>query len=603
MVLFTAVLLCNGSITMGQQVKKDSLTISIQKQTTLLSNYIALADILSTQNFDSAILISRLGMPIALTKKDSIAYGVLIGKIAKAQYFKGNYDSAAFYYYQAANILQRLPKAGIAFAYLLNDWARLYRKTKDYEQALLKYDVALQIFRKQGDSTGVSTILNESGVVFEYQQNYTEAIRRYQASLVIARQQKDSVGIGYALSFIAGVYLLQNRYSEAEKYNLEALQIRKLLKDSFSIALSYADLGTMYQSAKQLVKSVENFTLSNQIAEKIGYMELLSTNYANLASLYKGQGNYQKAYWFIQKHNQLKDSIYQVAKTKSIQELSTKYETARTKATVAEQSLAIQKKNYWIAGLIGFLFFAVLLGLSFYRRYKLKKEKQLQEAIFKQQELATKAILEAEENERKRIASDLHDGVGQLMSAAKMNLSAIEAEIPFANAEQKKAYEKAQQLVDESCKEVRTVSHNMMPNALLKASLASAVREFINQIDTKVIKVDLYTEGLNERIDANVETVLYRVVQECVNNVIKHAAANHLDISLIKDVDGLSATIEDNGKGFDASDKTKYDGIGLKNIKTRIAYLKGTVEWNAQPNKGTVVAIHVPLNNNTALIK
>lgn len=234
---------------------------------------------------------------------------------------------------------------------------------------------------------------------------------------------------------------------------------------------------------------------------------------------------------------------------------------------------------------------------SFYRRYKLKKEKELQLEIFKQQELSTKAILEAEENERKRIASDLHDGVGQIMSAAKMNLSAMGSEIPFTNEEQKRTFEKVLNLVDEGCKEVRSVSHNMMPNALVKAGLASAVREFINQIDARIIKTDLYTEGLNERIDSNIETVLYRVIQECVNNVIKHAKANHLDISLIKDTDGIAVTIEDNGKGFDSNNKNNFDGIGLKNIQTRVEYLKGTVEWNSALGKGTLVAIHIPVGS------
>ena len=203
--------------------------------------------------------------------------------------------------------------------------------------------------------------------------------------------------------------------------------------------------------------------------------------------------------------------------------------------------------------------------------------------------------MEAEEKERQRIAKDLHDGVGQMMSAAKLNLSAIENELPFKDDMQKEALLRIIKLVDDSCKEVRAVSHNMMPNALLKAGLSSAVREFINQIDQKVLKVNLHSEGLNERLDSNTETVLYRVIQECVNNVIKHAGATQLDISLIRDTDGISATVEDNGKGFDTTDSSKNSGLGLKNIQARVEYLKGTVDFDSSPGKGTLVAIHVPL--------
>jgi signal transduction histidine kinase len=218
----------------------------------------------------------------------------------------------------------------------------------------------------------------------------------------------------------------------------------------------------------------------------------------------------------------------------------------------------------------------------------------LQAEVMKQQDLATRAIINAEENERKRIAADLHDGVGQMMSAAKMNLSAFESEISFKDEAQKISFENLISLVDESCKEIRSVSHQMMPNALLKSGLASAVKEFLDKIDNRIIKISLHAEGLQQRLDSNTETVLYRVIQECVNNVIKHSGANKLDISLIKDADGISVTVEDNGHGFDTADKKKFEGIGLKNINSRVTFLKGTVDFDSSPGKGTLVAIHVP---------
>ncbi len=181
-----------------------------------------------------------------------------------------------------------------------------------------------------------------------------------------------------------------------------------------------------------------------------------------------------------------------------------------------------------------------------------------------------------------------------MMSAAKMNLSAFESEIIFNNAEQQQTFEKIINLVDDSCKEVRHVSHNMMPNVLLKNNLASAIHDFIDKIDKKTLEVHLYTDGLEERLDANTETVLYRVIQECVNNVIKHSDATSLDISIIRDRDSISATIEDNGKGFDMKDKEKFEGIGLKNIRTRVEYLKGSVEFDSVPGGGTAVSLHVP---------
>jgi two-component system, NarL family, sensor kinase len=258
------------------------------------------------------------------------------------------------------------------------------------------------------------------------------------------------------------------------------------------------------------------------------------------------------------------------------------------------KELEISKKNNFLLGL-GLLSTILLIGGYFFYKHKQQQNNHnLQTQLFEQQKKATINILEAEEKERKRIASDLHDGVGQLMTAAWLNMQAINEHAKNTDTETKELLQKTMHLVDESCKEVRAVSHNMMPNALLKKGLVNAVREFLQQINVKSTKINLQTEGLNSALPNHVETVLYRVIQESVNNVIKHAQATSLDININQDHTGIDVMIEDNGKGFNYNEANKKDGIGLQNIKSRIEYLKGTVEWNTAENKGTLVAIHIP---------
>jgi two-component system, NarL family, sensor kinase len=376
------------------------------------------------------------------------------------------------------------------------------------------------------------------------------------------------------------------------------LDIRRNLGDSFAIALTWSDLGTSMNAKGDYVKAVKYLTESNRMAEKLHYPELQANNYNELADAATKQMDYKKALEYFQKRTSLRDSIFSTEKTKQIEELNTKYQTVKKEQIIEQQQNRLIKQNFLFLGLAGLALMIGLLAWSQYKRYKLRKETQLQTEIMKQQELATKAVIEAEEEERQRIARDLHDGVGQMMSVAKMNLSAFESEIIFSNEEQKLSFEKIIHLVDDSCKEVRHVSHNMMPHALLKSNLASAVRDFIDKIDKKTLEIHFYSEGLDERLNSNTENVLYRVIQECVNNVIKHAGATELDISVIRDKDGISATIEDNGKGFDTSDKEKFEGIGLKNILTRVEYLKGTVEFDSSPGRGTAIGLHVPLSAN-----
>jgi signal transduction histidine kinase len=205
-----------------------------------------------------------------------------------------------------------------------------------------------------------------------------------------------------------------------------------------------------------------------------------------------------------------------------------------------------------------------------------------------------KAILLAEENERSRIARDIHDGIGQLLSAAKLNLHALEN----SHIENKEMIlEKAIGLIDESAKEVRSVSHNLMPNALLKSGLFSAIKNFINQLQSDRLKINMETSGLSNKINADTELVVYRIIQECINNVIKHAGASQLFINLSIEKNQLTVMIEDNGIGFEVDKMLKKDGIGIKNIQARVAFLKGTMEINSKPNKGTHLAFHIPLNH------
>jgi len=555
-----------------------------------------LASILLLKDFDGCLAAANKGARLAEKNKDYTSLGELQRSIGSAYYFKGGYDSAAVYFYKALGELEK-NKDIAKKAAVLNELGKLYRKTRDLDRSLQMYDEAYAIYQKLGNDDGMATILNESGVVFEYREDYDEAINRYKQSLAIREKMKDLPGKGYSLNFIGGAYTLQKKFREAEQYLMESLELRRQLKDSFAIALNHADLGFMFAQQNQLEKADEQYKLSNGIAASMKYTELMLSNFKELSLIAEKKGDYPLSLDYFKKHILLKDSVYSSDKMKQIEQLNAKYQAEKKEQELKLQRSEITKKNYLLGGLLVGIVLLILAAGAWFRKRQLQNRMVLQAEVMKQQDLSTKAVISAEENERKRIAADLHDGVGQMMSAAKMNLSAFENDIPFKDESQKLAYEKIISLVDESCREIRSVSHQMMPNALLKSGLSNAIRTFIDKIDARVIKITLHAEGLQERLDDNVETVLYRVIQECVNNVIKHSGASKLDISLIKDTDGISATIEDNGKGFDSSDPQKFEGIGLKNIRSRIGFLKGTVDFDSSPGNGTLVAIHVPFGS------
>lgn len=581
----------------AQYPKIDSL-LSVAKNakdsSAVMKACLKLSNEFNLQSLDDNLAFGFRGLKIAGEKKDSVSIANFLHNIGVGFYLKGKYDSAANYYYKSVNILiSKKELAALASAY--NSLAQLYRKIGPYSRSHEFYNKAMDIFRQINDKGGISTIYNESGVLSEYEGNFEEAIKSYKASLAICKEMNNQEGEAYSLNFIAGAYAQMKKFKEAEEYNSAALRIREQMKDSFAIALTYTDFGSIYNAEGKYDKAEESILKANEIALALGYTDLLRNNYNELSSIETAKGDYKKSLDYFKQSTALKDSIYKTETSKQIEELSIKFESAEKEKQIQQQQFEIKQRNYWIIAISIVLLLGSLLGYSYYHRYKLKQKAQMQAEIMKQQHLATKAVIEAEERERKRIAGELHDGVGQMMSAAKMNLSAIKSNIAFISDDQKINFEKVEGLIDESCTEVRTVSHNMMPNALLKKGFAEAMQAFIDKIDKHVLKISLHTEGLSEHIDSNTQSVLYRIIQECVNNVIKHAKASLLDISVIKDNDGISVTIEDNGVGFDTTSISTFEGIGLKNIRSRIDFLKGTIEWSSAPGSGTLAAIHIPV--------
>jgi signal transduction histidine kinase len=429
------------------------------------------------------------------------------------------------------------------------------------------------------------------------QGNIKEALRIDTIGIELAERSSNEFSKAMFYDNIANCFLYGSPpdFPKAIEYFQRTLQIDSSFSNRKQMSDSYYNLGNAFMMQKKFGESIGYFQRSVILAEQSGFAQGQLKGFNALATSYKLSGQPEKAYDALKAHNRVKDSLFTSASEAKMVEMQTLYDTVKKEQKIEQQQNKLRFQNFLFVGIAGLVLLGALLGQSLYKRHNLKKETQLQAEIMRQQEMATKAVLEAEENERQRIARDLHDGLGQMMSAAKMNLSAFESELKFAGPEQKRSFENVIKLVDDSCREVRTVSHIMMPNVLLKNGLAAAVKDFVDKLDERTLKVHLFTEGLDQRLDSNTEIVLYRVIQECVHNVVKHSGASTLDISLIRDHQSLNATIEDNGKGFDPGSREQSEGIGLKNIVSRVEYLKGTVDFDSAPGRGTVVALNIPL--------
>lgn len=553
-------------------------------------------------------------------------------------YMKKKDFTAAVAYQQKALAIQKEigDKEGMAMSYAV--MAGGLGEQGKYQGSMDAYNEALAVYRKVKDLRQIATIEANIGELLARQNRFRESIPHYDTAVALSQQTGNRRSVAN--------YWLGNAQNYIELKNAKAARTPL---DSATKAIAQTQrkdyLRTLYELEARYHALIGDYPTALQFAYKFTAQKDTLLNAENLKSMNEMQVRYEtekkqaqiallakeSALNGLQIRNQkllLEEQRFKLTEEKLAlsqaalriangelliksqnQEIVAQKTEAKERLRhldslqkvqkiqgleIANRKLELRQRNGVIISLGLLMLLGALLGYSYYRRQKLKANAAMQAAILKQQEEATRAILAAEETERVRIAKDLHDGVGQMMSAAKMNLSAFEQHAAFKNPKEQNALARIISLVDESCNEVRAVSHNMMPNALLKNSLAAAVREFINQIDQRKLKVHLYTEGLETRLDQNTETILYRIIQECVNNVMKHAKADTLDISLVKDAAEITVTVEDNGMGFDS--KMQSDGIGLKNIKTRVEYLRGTVDFTSQKGKGTLVALHFPLS-------
>lgn len=550
---------------------------------------------LNGENDEAKKLIEQ-SLNIRKKTNDYSGQGYCLRALGNIEYDRNDYSKALEFYlaaapqFEKANDLKGLSGDYIWVGNVFNEGLHQFAKAAEY------FNKSLSIAQQLNDSTLISYNYNNLGQAYYFAKNYKEALNYYHLSKKMKEQLQDVRALGNANSNISIVFFDTKQYDSAAFYNNTALAVRQKQNDKKGIATCLLNGGNIYLLQKNFEEAYNNYQKALAIGKEINFKEPVIESYNGLSKYYEAKGDSKEALTYYKKYKEANDSVFNSDISNQLSALQTKYESAKNQQLIEKQKFDLTKKQYWIYGSSGLLLLISLLSISYYRRYKLNHEKRLQQQLMNQQDIAARAIIAAEEKERMRIATDLHDGVGQLMSAAKMNLSVFEDELVFTSPQQKLSFENVISLVDEGCKEIRNVSHQMMPNALLKSGLANAVKEFIDKIDTRVIKVALHTEGLNDPLDKNTETVLYRVVQECVNNVLKHSGANQLDISLIKDTDGIAATIEDNGKGFDINKKEIFDGIGLKNIISRISYLKGTIDFDSGRGKGTLVAIHVPVS-------
>lgn len=411
-----------------------------------------------------------------------------------------------------------------------------------------------------------------------------------------------------ASSNLSGLYRQDSLYDLAEKYAINALKIHKKNNSVISQASTLGNLASIYLDQNNFKEAKKNYQealnlIENESSERA--LKVRENLYFNLAyNLYKLKD--YEAYTYQEKSYMIKDSLRNIEIRRMIEELGFKYDfDTEKKLLEKQQELTLLKEREKVKNLLGigilFLFvFLVIIGFSMMRQKNLKLKLSTTELIQNQKIEKIKsesqirilnATLDGKETERKEIAEILHDNVSALLSSASLHLQATKNQF---NGKTPIEIEKTQQIINETAEKIRNLSHNLISSVLLKFGLNFAISELAEKYTNSELQVSANLNNL-KRYQQNFEIKTYNIVQELLNNIIKHSEASNAFIKITDQDNWLYITIADDGIGFDKSIILTKNGLGINQIEARIQVMKGKFDINSKIGSGSKITIELPI--------
>ena len=522
--------------------------------------------------------------------------GNLINRYAAIEQRKQNFDLAVERYQQAAVIFNETgEQQKIIFTYY--NLSGIYKFLGDTKRMFYYANEANRLAMQSRDTISIIRGLIALGDAYCEVKNYDSARFISRLGLGMAQRQDLTFAIGIFNNFI-GLYNTNRalKYDAAIVHFKRALEQFNKINIQYDIALVYQNMGNAYLKKGDLANAVVFSLKAVELAKELKLDQVLYFSLRDLVRAEEERGNITESYQYLKNFVEVSDALQNKDNKKKVYELENRYREQQKEMQLLAKEKIIEKKNLlnYLLG-SGVLSLIIIFALL-YRNYRHKQRLQQQRIAdleTEKQLLAAEAVLKGEEQERTRLAQDLHDGLGGMLSGIKYSFNSMKGQLVMT-PENNRAFERSMDMLDGSIREMRRVAHNMMPEALVKFGLNTALKDFCNDINQSgALKITFQSIGLEEAmLDRMTSIAVYRIVQELINNTIKHASATTslVQISLLQQV--LSVSVEDDGKGFN---RENSEGMGYRNIRNRVAFFKGTLDVQSHREKGCSVHIEIDL--------
>ncbi|MDF7816639.1 sensor histidine kinase [Runella sp. MFBS21] len=498
------------------------------------------------------------------------------------------------------------PERYVAVGNLYVSIAGLYSKEKLFEKAIY--------YNKKGIDTRLNANIRDSDLATSYIFLVNAFIRNHQLDSAsaylstveeIVNEIKSPVLYMRYYGILGEIAFEKSQFEAALESNKMMLQYaQQSQKVAYEIS-AHLSIGKCLQRLRQFKQALPFFKQALLISQKNNRLETQKNALQGLAEVSHQLANDKAAFRYLSEYLVLNDSI-QAEETKiKLNEIDTKYQTAQKENQILTLEKDKQYQRAWIYSLLGgMLLLAVVIGFGYQnlsnqrkiaQQQTLLKEKEIQQLEKERQLLATNSILKGQEEERTRVARDLHDGLGGILTTVKLTLNQVRGNFILPEASVG-VFSRALDQLDGAINEMRRVAHSMMPETLVKYGLIDSLRDFCEDInETGQIRIKYQFLGIDQRLESSTEVILYRIVQELINNILKHAQASEAYLQLIKQESVIHLTVEDNGKGFAPIAINRHKSAGMTNVENRVAYLGGTIDIQSQPNEGTSILIEIPV--------
>lgn len=478
-----------------------------------------------------------------------------------------------------------------AMAKLMNGIGWAYMELNLYRDALNWFNKAIDITSNPVYTKQFGRIYNNIASVYSSLQKYDSAERVIDKALLLTRAQDDFTSTANGLNIKADIYMHTGRAADAEPVLLEALELRKKTADPYYIISDMYELARLYGRNNKPREGIRFSLEGIALAEKHGLIGRLPELYTVLGENYNLAGlpeEYGKA---MEKVIFYKDSIYKINSAEALADLQARYELQKKENIIIQQKLNLARKNYLLIGSGVFAILLLAMAASIFAGYRKRQKIKMEIALEEEKRMAAKAVMDAGEQERKRIAADLHDNLGVYAASLASNLSYVQV-----NPADERAVYSFRELESNSNAIISQLNDTiwvLKKDVLSLTAISDRIKIFINRIHRSYPGMQVTVEEQIETdhsISSSQGFHLYRILQEAISNALKHSGGRNILVKITGNVI-WTASVTDDGKGIDASQAIEGEGNGMFNMKHRSREAGWNIYWHNLETGGTEVVI------------